>query len=215
MKRITLTLALFVALISAGFAQQNADLETVVTKFNNAQTFDEIRTSGNEFERVSLKHNQDWLAAYYTSLVNMIVAFAEKTPVKKDALLDKAETFLKQADALQPNNDEIEILRANIASARITVDPNTRWEKYGQIISTSLKQAKKLNPENPRLSLLSAQSVFYTPEQYGGGKEKALPIVKESLAQFTRFKPASPLHPTWGEDRAKELLAACEKKATK
>lgn len=211
MKRITSTIALLIALVTTSFAQQNTALEAVVIKFNTAQSFDDIRSSAGDFERVSLGHKQDWLASYYTSLVNMILAFSEKAPAKKDALLDKADEYLKQASALQPNNDEIEILRANIASGRITVDPNNRWEKYGQVISTSMKAAKKLNPENPRLSLLSAQSIYYTPEEYGGGKAKALPIVKESLVQFTRFKPASPLHPTWGEDRAKELLAACEK----
>lgn len=210
MKRITLTIALLIALAVTSFAQNTA-LEAVVTKFNTAQSLSDIQASANEFERVSLGNKTEWLPAYYTSLVNMIMALSEKTPAKKDALLDKADKYLNQAATLQPKNDEIEILRANIANGRISVDPEHRWEKYGQVVSTSVKAAKQINPENPRLSLLSAQSLYYTPEEYGGGKAKALPVLKESLVQFARFKPASPLHPVWGEERAKELLAACER----
>ncbi|GAB3999109.1 hypothetical protein GCM10028807_48410 [Spirosoma daeguense] len=212
MKRITLTLTLVVALFSASFAQQNAELTETVAKFNKAQSFDDVKSVGNDFERVSLKDKQNWLAAYYTSLVNLIAAFSEKVPAQKDALLDKADTYLTQAATLQPNNDEVEILRANIANARISVDPKNRWEKYGEIFSNSMNAAKKINPNNPRLNLLAAQSIYYTPKEYGGGKDKALPLVKKSLTQFASFKPASPEYPTWGEPRAKELLAACEKK---
>ena len=65
-------------------------------------------------------------------------------------LLDKAEKFCQYASKLQPNNDELAILTANIANARITVEPATRWEKYGEIVKTSVKEAKSINPENPR-----------------------------------------------------------------
>ncbi|RAK68042.1 hypothetical protein [Hymenobacter edaphi] len=211
MKRITLTLALLLSFAFAGLAQTPATLETAVAKFASAHSRTEVQQTANDFERLSLSDKTAWLPAYYASLVNTIVAFTEKDNVKKDALLDKAEKFLAQATKLQPQNEEIEVLRANIANARITVDPQKRWQKYGDIVETSLKKAEKLNPSNPRVTLLKAQNLYYTPKEYGGGKDKALPVVQESLAQFGAFKPASPLHPVWGEDQAKQILASCQK----
>ncbi|SHJ38902.1 hypothetical protein SAMN02745146_3001 [Hymenobacter daecheongensis DSM 21074] len=217
MKRITLSLALLLSVTFAGLAQQTttqASLENTVTKFTTARSLPEVQQTANDFERLSLSDKTAWLPSYYASLVNTLMAFAEKDVTKKDALLDKADIFYQQAAKLQPKNEEIEVLHANIANARITVDPEKRWNKYGEIVSSSLKKAEKLNPKNPRVTLLKAQNIFYTPKEYGGGTEKALPVLQESLAQFSSFKPASSVHPRWGEDQAKQMLVACQKSAT-
>ncbi|GAA3920070.1 hypothetical protein [Hymenobacter algoricola] len=220
MKRITLTLALLLSFTFAGLAQQapqptakaaQTPLEATVTKFTTARSIAEVQLTANDFERLSLSETSNWLPSYYASLVNTLMAFTEKDLAKKDALLDKAEKFYEQTAKLEPKNEEVEVLHANIANARITVDPNKRWKKYGEIVESSLRKAEKLNPNNPRVTLLKAQNIFYTPKEYGGGTDKALPIVKESLAQFKTFQPASSVHPSWGQDQAKQILLACQK----
>jgi len=216
MKRITLTLALLISCTFAGMAQQapQTSLETTVTKFTTAHSRAEVQQTANDFERLSLSEKTNWLPSYYASLVNTLMAFTEKDLSKKDALLDKAEQFYEQTAKLQPKNEEVEVLHANIANARITVDPDKRWKKYGEIVESSLRKAEKLNPNNPRVTLLKAQNLYYTPKEYGGGSDKALPIVQESLAQFKTFKPASTLHPSWGHDQAQQILLACQKTTT-
>ncbi|TGE15302.1 hypothetical protein [Hymenobacter elongatus] len=212
MKRTTFTLALLLSLGYASQAQQAAQpgLETTVTKFTTSHSMAEVQQTANDFERLSLSDKSAWLPAYYASLVNTLMAFSEKDPAKKDALLDKADQFYQQAAKLQPKNEEIEVLHANIANARIKVDPEKRWEKYGEIVESSLNKAQKINPNNPRVTLLKAQNLFYTPKEYGGGPAKAMPVLEASLAQFGTFKPASALHPSWGEDQAKKMLLACQ-----
>ena len=51
---------------------------------------------------------------------------------------------------------------------------------------------------------------MYTPEQYGGGKEKAIPVLEMAVAKYKTFKPASPMMPHWGEERANTVLEQCK-----
>ena len=105
----------------------------------------------------------------------------------------------------------MEILRANLANARIAVSPSFRWMKYGSRIDKALNVARKLNPENPRVALLDGQSIFYTPEMFGGGKAKSKPVLEKSIQQFAKFKPASIIHPNWGVMTAKWMLSQTNK----
>ena len=64
----------------------------------------------------------------------------------------------------------------------------------------------KLDPENPRPYLLKGQSAMYTPPQYGGGKEVALPLLEQAVEKFKSFKPKSSIMPNWGAQRANTVL---------
>lgn len=216
MKRFSSVIIALLLSASVSLAQDAkyvAKMETTIQQFEKARTSELVKVSAADFERISTAEPKAWLPAYWTSFVNMVLSFSEKEPVTRDALLDKAEKFCKIASKLQPKNDEVAVLKANIANARMAVDPAKRWEKYGEIVKESVNEAKGINPENPRLQLLEAQSIFYTPTEYGGGKQKAIPAVKESIAKFEKFKPESNIHPNWGADRAKLMLIACEKES--
>jgi hypothetical protein len=57
---------------------------------------------------------------------------------------------------------------------------------------------------------MKGTGLLYTPPQYGGGKDKALPALEEAVAKFKTFKPASSIMPHWGEARANEVLEQCK-----
>ncbi|MDZ7934274.1 MAG: hypothetical protein U5M51_04780 [Emticicia sp.] len=214
MKRFSSVIVALFMFASVSFAQNASyvsTMESTIKSFENARTLDEISASTATFERINSAEPNAWLPAYWASFANMNLSFLEKDLAKKDAFLDKAEKLCQHASKLQPKNDEIAVLKANIANARMAVDPATRWEKYGELVKVNAREAKSINPENPRLQLLEAQTIFYTPAEYGGGKQKAIPAVKESIVKFEKFKPESNIHPNWGEKRAKLMLAECEK----
>ena len=75
----------------------------------------------------------------------------------------------------------------------------------------AIAKAKSINPLNPRITLHEAQGVFYTPEAYGGGKQKAMPLIKFAVEQFAIFKPASAIMPNWGAPVAQYLLGEAQK----
>ena len=214
MKRIILVFSLLATTISLSKAQ-NAEFEStmkdIVDSIQGARWGADLTPYANQLERVASAEAKEWLQIYWAAYCYMNKSYAEAVAEKRDLLLEKAETLVAVADKLSPKNDEIEVLKANIASARMAVDPQNRWQKYGMVSGKALKTAQAINPENPRAKLLEAQSVFYTPEAFGGGKAKALPLINEAIEKFAKFKPSSAIMPNWGEMVAKYMLGEASK----
>jgi hypothetical protein len=214
MKKIMMISVGLLMKMSVMFAQNpnyTKAMEGLVTEIQSTQFGTPLQPLANKMERIAATEKTEWLPNYWVAYCYLMDCYAETDVTKKDMLLDKADIFLDRAEDLTKNNDEIEVLKANLASGRMTVNPADRWQKYGEIVVTALNNAKKINPENPRIALLEAQGIFYTPEAYGGGKEKSKPIFEKSIQQFSKFKPASNIQPNWGEIVAKWMLSQTNK----
>ncbi len=215
MKRIILLFSLLATTLTATFAQSDdykKSMEEVVTAIQSAKRGEDLTPFANQLARIAAVETKEWLPNYWAAYCYMNKSYTETTEEKKDALLEKAETLIAAADKLNPADDEIEALKANIASARMAVDPQNRWQTYGATFAKALGAAQKLNPENPRAKMLEAQGIFFTPEAFGGGKKKALPLIEEATAKFEKFKPTSSIMPNWGLSFVKYMAAEAEKK---
>ena len=73
------------------------------------------------------------------------------------------------------------------------------------------KKAETLDPNNPRVALIKAEDTYFTPEQYGGSKEKGLEQFKTALEKFNAFKPKTALDPSWGKAEAEYFLSGAAK----
>lgn len=209
MKRIILTTSLLLISFTTIFAQNPAytkAMEGLVSEIQSTQFGMPLQPLANKMERIATTEKAEWLPNYWVAYCYLIDCYAENDAAKKDLLLDKADSFIATAEKLVQNNDEVEIMKANLASARMSVSPQDRWMKYGGLVETALKKAASISPENPRIALLAAQGLFYTPESFGGGKLKAKPLFEKSIEQFSKFKPASSIHPNWGLSNAQWLL---------
>lgn len=214
MKYISLIISIIIFSFSNIKAQNPAYLkamEGLVTEIQNAKFGASLQPLANKMERIATTEKTEWLPNYWVAYCYMMDSYAEKDDDKKDQLLDKADTYLANVDKLVKNNEEVEIMRANIANARIAVSPSFRWMKYGSKIDKALASAKKLNAQNPRISLLEAQGIFYTPAMFGGGKDKSKPVLEKAIEQFAKFKPVSTIHPNWGLPTAKWMLSQTDK----
>jgi hypothetical protein len=170
----------------------------------------EMLASANQFERIAGAEPGEWLPRYYAALEYVFCGFAGKDAVEKDKYLDKADALLKQAETLSPANDELMVLRAYIAQARLVVDPMSRWQTYGPAAAEAITQAKVMNAGNPRPYVLEGSSLMFTPEQFGGGPKAACPVLKQAAEKMATFKPASELHPRWGQKNIESFLSACK-----
>jgi hypothetical protein len=101
------------------------------------------------------------------------------------------------------------VLQAQLAGARMAVDPQNLWQKYGAIYQTALDKAKAKNAENPRIYYLQGQSLLYTLEQYGGGKKAACPLLQKAAEKFATFKAPTSIYPSWGSEETKYALKQC------
>ena len=67
-------------------------------------------------------------------------------------------------------------------------------------------EAIKLDPNNPRVYVLQAEDLYFTPEQYGGDKRRRKNVSK-SKRTFKTNKPKTALDPNWGESEADYFLS--------
>jgi len=209
MKRIALTLSTLLINLTILFAQSPnyaKAMEGLVTEIQSTRFGTTLLPQANKMERIAAAEKTEWLPNYWVAYCYMTESYVEKDDDKRDLLLDKADSFIEKVEKMSVKHDEIEVLKANVANARMAVSPSFRWMKYGSVVEKAIGNAKKINAQNPRIMLLEAQGVFYTPEIFGGGKAKSKPMFEKAIEQFATFKPASTLHPNWGEATAKWTL---------
>ncbi|SEV99863.1 hypothetical protein [Chitinophaga arvensicola] len=216
MKRFFLAFLLTGTMATAAMAQsaQYTDAMTKQTSdLDSSSTFnpDALQQKGNTFERIADAEKSQWLPYYYAAYTQVMQALMLKDKSQVDPIADRSEANLDKAEALSPKNSEIACIRSLIATARLTVDPMTRGQKYGADAAAQLQQAKALNPENPRVYMLQGQSLLYTPEQFGGSKSQAKTTLELALAKFAAFKPESTIAPHWGEGYTRMMLQASQK----
>ena len=124
-----------------------------------------------------------------------------------DEVAKEAQNYIDKAEALSPNNAEIYILKKMNHGLKMMVNPMERWQTEGQAAQNALAEAKKLDPENPRITIMEAEDLYFTPEQFGGSKAKGIELFKKALEQFKTYKLKSSLDPNWGQGEANYFIA--------
>ena len=181
--------------------QNITQAESLMVKGNAAEV-------ANNFVRIGDAEKDKWLPYYYAAFCKVTEAMTEQDNSKKDALADKASDYLSKAETiLGKENSEIYVIKSMIATARMTVDPQSRFMTFGAESTQAIKKAETLDPTNPRPVLLEAQNTFYTPEAFGGGKEPAKILFEKAKILFDNFKPESDLSPVWGASNVSYFLS--------
>jgi tetratricopeptide (TPR) repeat protein len=216
-KTIFILSAILVA--SSSFAQMPDKfvkaMEAKIALIDSTHTAEGFTDLANAFERIADAEKNQWLAYYYAAYCNasagtmagaggdMMAAKADKT----DPYADKADKQIKKAEELAKSNSEIFIVKKMIATLRMLGDPMNRYMTYGPEAKAMLDEAKKLNPENPRVYVLEGQDKFYTPEQFGGSKEEAKVLFEKAQKLYETFKPETSIHPDWGKSQVAYFLS--------
>lgn len=169
-----------------------------------------ILIAANNFERIASAEKNQWLPYYYAAFCTINYAFMQPDKQKTDGIADKATALINIADSLSPKNSEISCIKSMIASGHLMVNPQQRWQEYGQESSSHLDAAIQQDATNPRPYFLKGQGLKYTPEQFGGGCKTAKPQLQQALDKYASFKPASEISPVWGKDYVVKLMADCK-----
>jgi hypothetical protein len=205
MKISILAIALLVS--SAVFAQSDKFADAIkknLQMMDSAKTTEDYNTVAAQFVRIGEAEKTQWLPYYYAGL-------ALSTNGWRDPKLDKdanAARIIEYADkaAAIKDNAELYALKNMAYTQQMLVDPQTRWQTAGKEAGEALQKGMQLDPNNPRLFFLQASGVFNTPEQFGGGKDKAKPILEKAMKLFEAEKP-QPLYPHWGKQQTADMLA--------
>ena len=214
MKKTILTLAIAAGLLVAKTNKaQSVDSMLIQTyaAFDTAKTYPQYLMASNQFKMIAQQAPTDWVANYYAAWSLAILSFNEPDTKKKDPILDEADNFFSKIELMDTANDEIDVLGALLANARLSVNPQARHAKYGDIANKFYAQAKKINPNNPRMYYLQGTSLYYTPKLFGGGKDKALPLFEKADSLFVNDSKDI-RKPHWGKNVNTKLLQDCKAK---
>lgn len=205
------TLLFFGLLISlSGFAQSEKYAQTMqknIALLDSAKSTDELLSLAGTFARIGDAEKTQWLPYYYAALAQTWIGWNPATK-DKDANSQQINAYLAKAEAIEKNAETYAVENMS-ATQQMLVDPQSRWATNGKDAGEALQKGLAADPNNPRLYYLQGMSLFGTPPQFGGGKDKAKPLFEKSVALFKTTQP-KPLYPTWGKQQAETMLAQCQ-----
>ena len=205
------TLIFFALLISmSGFAQSDKytqSMEKNIALLDSAKTTDELLSLASTFARIGDAEKTQWLPYYYAALAQTWIGWNPATK-DKDANSQQINAYLAKAEAIEKNAETYAVENMS-ATQQMLVDPQSRYMTNGKDAATALQKGLAADPNNPRLYYLQGMSLFGTPPQFGGGKDRPKPLFEKSVALFKAAQP-KPLYPTWGKQQAETMLAQCQ-----
>lgn len=211
MKQLFFTIALFTTIaVSAQSEKFTAAMQKNLGLMDAAKTTADFQAAAASFERIGDAEKTQWTPYYYAALCLTFPGWNDAN-VDKDANAERIRELCAKAEAVSTDNTgkaEIETIRNMAATQQMMVDPQNRWMSYGQEAGAALQKGMQLDPANPRLYYLQGMSLFNTPEQFGGGKDKAKPVFEKALELFKAAKP-QPFYPDWGMKQTEEMIAQC------
>jgi hypothetical protein len=198
------------------YAQTNYEkvMTEKINKLEATRSPEELQALANDFQRIADKEKDKWQPSYYTALAYIQKGRAQMQGGNNQALeetADQAQKFVDAAEAMEKNNSEIHLLQKMIYSLKMMVNPMERFRTFGAQAEEELKKAEQLDPTNPRVTLIKAEDVYYTPEQFGGSKTKGMELFKTAMEKFGTFKPKTALNPNWGKTEAQYFLSGAAK----
>ena len=191
-------------------AYEKAMLPKVQTIEMPKANLDDYTAQANDFARIGDKEKTLWQPYYYAalSIIKKRRELMQKNQVAQlDDVAKEAQNYIDKAEALSPNNAEIFLLKKMNHGLKMMVNPMERWQTEGQAAQVALNEAQKLDPENPRITILEAEDLYYTPEQFGGSKSKGIELFKKALEQFKTYKIKSSVDPNWGQGEANYFIS--------
>lgn len=198
MKQIILSVVL--AFTLQANAQDEAivnELTPVCANLDSLHTLEAWKAKSDELSALKEKYPDSWMTIYYYAYASIQLSYFEPSLGLKDAFVNNAEDQLVKLEEKCPLKDEVFIMKAMVANARIGADPENRWQKYGKIFEDNLKAAKGVNENNPHIYLLKGIATFYTPKMFGGGAKNAKTYFEKAQSKYDLITYTNVDKPYW------------------
>jgi len=186
-------------------------MEKALSGMDTLKTSEQWLAASNNFERIAQKEPKEWLPAYYVAFCQTMAFNMGQDKTKYELFAKRAEEFVDKADALNPDNSEIYVIKSMVSGLFIRINPMVNGQKYGPVAGMQLEKAKALDPENPRALMQEGATLLFTPAQWGGDKVKAKSTLETAATKYETFKPASSIHPNWGKKSNEMFLEMANK----
>lgn len=206
MKNAITIFFLATALSVSAQGQYTDGMEKAMKLWGEQQTM----VASNQFERIAMAEDDNWIPYYYVALVNTTASFGEKDEKILTQQLEKAKEFNDIAKNLSPDNPELLVMEAMVNTAWIAFD----GAAYGMTLSGKnaqlYQQALQLAPENPRVVFSKAEWDMGSARYFGKDTAPYCKDVDRALELFKTEENDIPFHPQWGKERAEAVAKQCE-----
>ncbi len=163
------------------------------------------------FEQIAKTTPNEWLPLYYASQIQIISSFGVKDKILLSERLEEAQELLNKAEAISKDNPELMVLQALLHTAWIAFDGATYGRFLSEPVETLYEKAVFIAPHNPRVVYNRVRWKMGKARYFGKDTAPFCKTLEHALELFATFKPETPLHPNWGENRTKKALASCRK----
>lgn len=181
-------------------------MQANIEKTKTAAALVDFQNLANSFGRIAEAEQKEWTPWYYAAFYNLVINFQDSNNERKAKFISLAKKQIESGLKIEPDETELLVLQVMAYYAEMAIDPVKGMTLMGEA-NTLIREAKAINPDNPRIYLEEAEAVYNMPPEFGGGKEKALPLLLVAKEKFDNFKPASSLAPDWGKDRCEKLIS--------
>ncbi len=199
-------IAIICLLSSTAFAQGN--FEKSMGQAMSLWQSGETQKAAALLERITQVEKDNWIPAYYQAMVLTTASFREKNKETQAKYIQSAEDILNTT--AQDNNPEWLVLRAMNKTALMITDPMTKAKELSPSIIGLYKKALAIAPNNPRAVLGLAEFQMNAKKYFNQDTSKECEDVKKALSLFNEEKVTVPFGPSWGKDRAEQLVKECK-----
>lgn len=151
------------------------------------------------FERILSKTDKVWLVNYYIAYCDYRLttyAFGENNKKEAKKYVNDGIKRLKISIEAKSNFADAYALLSSFYGNKIALNPwSGFW--YGPKSGKMIEKAFALEPNNPRLHIISGISAYYTPETWGGSKEKSRETFNKA-AELFKNENVEAILPDWG-----------------
>jgi tetratricopeptide (TPR) repeat protein len=184
--------------------------KTMLEQSTNLWQLPQFLNTRAHFERLLTLNQHKWLVHYYLALTDFRIVdyFFSKNALKDDKLKEDAEKYteealehLEKSIELKEDFPENYALKSNLLGKKIALNP-MKAIYLGPRSGIVSGKAMELGGQNPRVNLLIGISTLYTPTMFGGGAEKALTLINQSIAIFNATRDTVSIMPDWGKAEA-------------
>ncbi len=145
-----------------------------------------------------------WLMLHYAGLAEYRIAsyyqYDKKDESNAYKHLKSSIDFLQKSKELKTDFPENYALISSCYGSMLSINS---WKGFylGPMAGKEMNAGVTLGRKNPRVWLLKGIGTFYTPETFGGGKDKAIRELKIAERLFLENAAVqSPLLPSWGNE---------------
>ena len=160
----------------------------------------------NLFERIASAEPDEWLPPYYASLIGIVNGFGMKDEAKLKDQLDKSMGFLNDAKTISEDNPELLTLEALWYTVWVAYDGARYGMTYSGKVTQLYQEALKLAPDNPRVILNKAEWDMGSARFFGQPLDPYCEDIYRAIELFDDFNPEEKFYPTYGLERANQIV---------